>query len=119
MAATTAVAAPASARTIEACSNIGNGDVCIKLENINDNTNRADITTWYTKKAGDPVVVRLAHFPGDGIDEGAFTISAGQIRGYKWFNVYLGVNNCWTGALRQGGDPNWSIVTNGGTACRW
>ncbi len=116
---TTALATPASAYTREACRNIGNGDVCIKLENINNSSNRADITVWFSKHAGDPVVVRLAHFPGDGIDEGAFTIYAGQVRGYKWNNVYLSTYNGWTGALRQGGAPNWSVVINGGTAYRW
>lgn len=82
------------------------------------NGNRADITVLYTRNSGSPVTVRLGYLPGDGIDEGAFTISAGQIRDYKWSNASLRTNWCFTGVLRTGGDPNWSGVINGGTACR-
>ncbi|KOV89089.1 hypothetical protein ADL03_04030 [Nocardia sp. NRRL S-836] len=116
--ATTPVPAPSmgAQQVGEACKSIGNGDICLRLGDITNN--RADITVWYSKHAGDPVTLRLGYFPGDGIDEGAFTIYAGEVRGYIWRNVNLSTHYCYTGAVRQGGPPNWSAVTLGGEVCR-
>ncbi|ANZ37160.1 hypothetical protein BBK82_14880 [Lentzea guizhouensis] len=115
---TTPVPAPSmgTQQVGEACKSIGNGDICLRLGDVTNN--RADITVWYSKHAGDPVTIRLAYFPGDGIDEGPFTIYAGQVRGYIWRNVYLSSHYCFTGAIRQGQHPDWLIVTHGGEVCR-
>lgn len=97
------------------CVNIGNGDVCIRVGDIVNN--RADISVWFTKKAGDPVFVRLAWFPGPRYDEGGFWISAGEVRGYVWRNQLLYDYYCFTGAILQD-PPNWLVAIKGGTVCR-
>ncbi len=93
-----------------ACVNIGNGDVCIRVGDISNN--RADVTVWFSRKAGDPVLVRLAWFPGPRYDEGGFRISAGEVRGYIWRNQLLYDYSCLTGAILMD-PPNWARLHQG------
>lgn len=98
----------------ENCRNIGNGDVCIRIGDINNLT--ADVTVWFNKRAGDPVSVRLRYSGGSGQeDEGAFTISAGQVRGYIWRNQFL-TDSCYYGQLRTG-PPSYMNLIYGGVVC--
>lgn len=118
LAGTTFGVGTANAAIGENCKDIGNGDVCIRLGDIS-NGKYNEITVWFTKRAGAPVTLRLGYFPGAKLDEGAFTISAGQVRGYTWYNQPVNPSlACVTGALRTGGAPNWSGVIYGGSVCR-
>ncbi|WP_158847440.1 hypothetical protein [Saccharothrix deserti] len=100
----------------ESCANIGNGDVCIRIGDRYDG-NHADITVWYDKHAGAPVTIRLRYAGGgNGYDEGAFTISAGEVRGYIWRHVYLW-DNCYYGQIMTGPPPNYTPIVTGGHVC--
>ncbi|NUS63054.1 MAG: hypothetical protein HOQ46_05325 [Saccharothrix sp.] len=100
----------------ENCANIGNGDVCIRIGD-RYNGGHADITVWYDKHAGDPVTIRLRFSgSGGGYDEGAFTISAGEVRGYIWRNVYL-YDYCHYGQIMTGPPPNYTPIVTGGYVC--
>ncbi|MFT7836761.1 hypothetical protein Q5530_11480 [Saccharothrix sp. BKS2] len=99
----------------ENCANIGNGDVCIRVGAVSNG--RADITVWYDKHSGSPVTIRLRYGGnGSGVDEGQFTISAGQVRGYIWRGVYL-LNGCYVGQIMTGPPPNYTPLVNGGYVC--
>jgi hypothetical protein len=100
----------------ESCSNIGNGDVCIRVNG--NNGQLGDITVWFSKHTGNPVTVKLryARIGEFGEDDGAFTISAGEVRGYTWPSRYL-TTGCYYGQLRTGTAPNYATVITGGSVC--
>ncbi|WP_158847770.1 hypothetical protein [Saccharothrix deserti] len=109
--------APISTAQIgENCANIGNGDVCIRISDPYEGLN-VDITVWYDKHAGPPATIRLRYGGARvGYDEGAFTISAGEVRGYIWRRVWL-VNGCYHGQIMTGPPPNYTPIINGGYVC--
>ncbi|MBO0885230.1 MAG: hypothetical protein J2P17_33855, partial [Mycobacterium sp.] len=75
---------------------------------------RTDVTTWYTKRSGSAVQVRLGYYNNGYVwDDGPFWINAGEIRGYTWFGSYT-ADVCVTGEMLV-------MATNslipGGTVC--
>ena len=81
-------AAKADATGPAVCYDTGNGLLCISLDPLG--TQPAQVTVWYDKRSGDPVFVNDLGYtqignPGSGnYEDGAFWISAGQLRGYDW-----------------------------------
>jgi hypothetical protein len=103
-----------------ACRNIGNGDLCIKtVPTANSPGISSDVTVWYTKKAGNPAYVRLGFYDDYGaqIDNGAFWIYAGDIRGFTWFNQFTPGSGCMDSWMQVYTDPSHPYVLNGGSVC--
>ncbi|MFC7549613.1 hypothetical protein [Plantactinospora sp. GCM10030261] len=111
--------APASAAIApsqEACRNLGNGNLCIRV--VPGNTlGSTKITVWYDKNAGAARYIRLRYSgPGQvGWDEGPFWIYTGDVRGYIWYNQSLS-QGCYFGQLQDLTDGALG-VTSGGYVC--
>ncbi|WP_326636453.1 hypothetical protein OIE67_03140 [Nonomuraea fuscirosea] len=105
----------ALAPTREACRNLGNGNLCIRVAPTSSLA--AKITVWYDKNAGAKRYIRLRYYsPGQvGWDDGAFWISTGQVKGYIWYDQPL-TQGCFIGQLQDLTDGGLG-VTSGGYVC--
>jgi hypothetical protein len=117
--AATAEAAPAQVQS-EGCRNIGNGDLCIRVERTSGDYGK--VTAWYHKLVGSDVRVRLGYqdsLNDNQLDEGSFIIRAGDNRGYIWYDAWLPTNHCYAAELWTVSDPatHSNADIYGGIAC--
>jgi hypothetical protein len=109
-------ASAAVAPSKEACRDLGNGNLCIRV--VPGNTNgQTKVTVWYDKNLGSGAYLRLLYDdPAQKHwDDGAFWIYQGQVRGYIWYNQSL-LQGCFIAQLQDltnGG----AGLTNGGYVC--
>lgn len=103
-----------AAETKEACRNLGNGNLCIRVV-ASGNTGK--VTVWYDKNAGTPVHIRLRYISPGGPhwDNGHFWISTGQVRGFIWYNQPMFIG-CFTAQMQDITNGALGLI-NGGYVC--